>query len=408
VVLQTQGAYESAKAARDIALINSATTNNTMGDTKTNGLNAINSAYATFDDVIRAKTDTAFNDPRTINPTLKALNTDSLLANKVINERKDIEEMLLERTIKNSQVTVDSDLESYLNSEIQEAQTIKAYLDDLATIYVKALPSSDYPQSAIDAQKAVISASRSTISGTITSLTSTKVAWINALASQKIAGRTTGDSNPSTAASDAQVKTALGAYNGALANLEKTIIRSPINGTLNSLGIKTGDFVNQTSQVAVVSNNGALEIVAYVSEDDAKRITPGADVTINDGIKGKVTKVASAVDPVTKKIQVKVGIVDENTELINGESVKISVKNVVTKAVASGDIKIPLSAVKITPRGNYVFILSATSSLISVPVELGALLGDQVEIKTGLSGDMQIIKDARGLKEGEVVEALIK
>jgi multidrug efflux pump subunit AcrA (membrane-fusion protein) len=50
-----------------------------------------------------------------------------------------------------------------------------------------------------------------------------------------------------------------------------------------------------------------------------------------------------------------------------------------------------------------VFTVDATSTLVSVPVELGTLLGEEVVIKTGLSPDMQIVKDARGLKAGEVV-----
>jgi multidrug efflux pump subunit AcrA (membrane-fusion protein) len=57
----------------------------------------------------------------------------------------------------------------------------------------------------------------------------------------------------------------------------------------------------------------------------------------------------------------------------------------------------------ITPREVYVFTVDSTSSLVSVPVELGTLLGEEVEIKTGLSPDMQIVKDARGLKPGDVV-----
>ena len=71
--------------------------------------------------------------------------------------------------------------------------------------------------------------------------------------------------------------------------------------------------------------------------------------------------------------------------------------------MGAGIFKIPLSAVKITPRETYVFTLSATNTLEAVQVELGTLLGDEVEIKSGLTGDMQIVKDARGLKTGEVV-----
>jgi len=36
----------------------------------------------------------------------------------------------------------------------------------------------------------------------------------------------------------------------------------------------------------VVSNNGALEVVAYLTEDDAKRVNVGSKVMIDNSISG--------------------------------------------------------------------------------------------------------------------------
>jgi multidrug efflux pump subunit AcrA (membrane-fusion protein) len=136
-------------------------------------------------------------------------------------------------------------------------------------------------------------------------------------------------------------------------------------------------------------------------------VKAGASVKINGNIKGVVTRVAGAIDPVTKKIEVRVGIVDENSNLVNGQSVRVEISqaDVTSQSPKSlvAMIKVPLSAVKITPRDSYVFTLSASSTLQVVPVELGTLLGEEVEIRSGLTPDMDIVKDARGLKEGEKV-----
>jgi RND family efflux transporter MFP subunit len=404
-VLSAEGAYESAKAARDIALINSANTNLTLSDVKANTINTINSTFTTLDDIIHAKTDSAFNDARFSNVTVKFLVPDSLLTARVESQRRDIEAMLTQMEKSNKTLSVNDDLVAKLDETQRNVQKIKMYLDDLANVYVKAISSESFSDSSIEAQKSIVSASRSTISATLSSLTNAKVTLSNSIASGDIAGRTTGDANPNTASADAGVKSALGAYNAALSRLEKTIIRSPITGTLNSLSIETGDFISQGTQVAVVSNNGALEVQAYVSEDDSKRISVGSQATINGNIKGVITRIASAVDPTTRKIEVKVGILDEKSNLINGESVRLSVQNTPSSSGALQMIKIPLSAIKITPRGSFVFTLSATSSLQSVTVETGALLGEEIEIKNGLTRDMSIIRDARGLKEGVVVDA---
>jgi multidrug efflux pump subunit AcrA (membrane-fusion protein) len=405
-VLQAEGAYESAKAGRDIALINSANTTLGIDDIKTNTINTINSTFTTIDDIVRAKTDVAFTDPRTENPRLKVLIPDSILQSSIEQQRNQIEKMLVARFTKNLAMNNNSDLIAELQKVQAETQIVKNYLDDLGNAYVKALANQEFSQSSLDVNKSIVGGSRSAISGTLSSLSGAKVALQNGIAAESIAGRTTGDKSPNTASVDAQVKTAQGGYLSALSRLEKTIIRSPITGTLNSLTIDTGDYVTPSAQVAVVSNNGALEVVTYITSEDIKRVQVGGVVNINGKLKGVVTRIASAVDPITKKIEVRVGISEEGAQLVNGQSVRVevggeSVSNV--KVIASQIIKIPLSAVKITPRESYVFTLSGSSTLVSVPVELGTLLGEEVEIVTGLTPDLMIVKDARGLKAGEEV-----
>jgi RND family efflux transporter MFP subunit len=276
------------------------------------------------------------------------------------------------------------------------------------TAYSKALPDSNFSQAALDGGKANTQAARQAIAGTLSSLVSSRTALTASITASKVAGGAT-ESSGTLATANASVKQAQGAYDAALSRLEKTIIRSPINGTLNSLTINTGDFIGAFTQVAVVSNNGALEIVAFVNEDDAKRVVVGAQATINDSVAGVVTRVASAIDPTTKKIEVRVGIKDTNAGLINGKSVSVKItkskKDVSTTTRAnSGPIVIPLSALKLTPRGANVFTVSATDTLIAIPVKEGAILGEQIQILEGLTGTESIVVDARGLKEGQVVD----
>lgn len=409
-VLQAEGALDSAKAARDIARINTQTAGTNIGDTKQNVINTINSAFTTMDDIVRSKTDSAFIDPRTDYAKIQITFPDSLLQTKIENARVNIEKMLIARAAANASLYPNSDLVVELSKIQSELQVVRAYMDDLNSAYVKAIPNGVYTQASIEAQKAVIGGARTSIAATISTISGAKTTLQNAIAANDIAGRTTGDANVETASSDAQVKTAQGGYLAALSRLEKTIIRSPISGTLNSLTIETGDYVSPQTQVAVVSNNGALEVVTYVSTEEFGRIIVGSKVKVDGSINGVVTKVAPAIDPVTKKIEIRVGITD-NAELVNGQAVRVEIvgaNKVVTNlnnknTSKSAMIKIPLSAVKITPRDNFVFTLSASSTLVAVPVTIGTLLGEYVEIKQGLTNEMVIVKDARGLKEGEVV-----
>ncbi len=401
-VLQAEGAYDAAKAARDIAQINSGTTNSSLADSKTSALNSISSAYASMDDIIHVKTDAVYSNPRNQDVRFVMSVPDANLTLSLEARRRNIETMLTTREATNRTLTTSSDLVTQLNAVQSEAQTIKTYLDDLANAYSKALADNNFSQTTIESGKANVSIARSTISGTISSIVGARTSLNASLAAQEVAGKTSGSTNVNVTSADAQVKQAQGAYNAALSRLEKTVIRSPITGTLNSLSIQTGDFVSAFTQVAVVSNNGALEVVAYITEDDAKRVNVSSKVMIDNSVEGVVTRLASAIDPQTKKIEMRVGIIGKTSTLINGQSVRVDVSRSAPKAT-SGPMKIPLSALKLTPNGAFVFTLSATSSLVSIKVTEGAILGEDIQIISGLDGSETIVTDARGLKDGMVV-----
>ena len=59
-------------------------------------------------------------------------------------------------------------------------------------------------------------------------------------------------------------------------------------------------------------------------------------------------------------------------------------------------------AAKITPKGPVVFTVSS-STLVANPVVFGAITGDQVVIVSGVTPEMDIVTDARGLSDGETV-----
>ncbi len=409
-LLQAEGAYEQAKAARTIASLNSGQAGTSLVDTKNQALNTVITAYTTIEDAVRGKTDSAYTDPKFDQVKLSISVPDANLSSSLEIKRKAIEKLLLAREVKNKTLTQNSDLVTEVNAALVDTQAIKSYLDDLYTAYSKALPDTTFSQAVIDSGKTNVQTARQSVAATITGLVTARTTLTASITANQVAGSDNqAQSSGALATADAQVKQALGAYNGALSRLEKTIIRSPITGTLNSLTINTGDYIGAFTQVAVVSNNGALEVVSSVTEDDSKRISVGAPVTIDGTVSGVITRIASAIDPTTKKIEVRIGIKDIKSTLVNGQSVRILVtqdkKNVTPVGVKkSGPIIIPIAALKLTPQGGNVFTVSASNTLVAIPVKEGAILGEEIQILEGLSGSESIVTDARGLKEGQVVE----
>lgn len=205
---------------------------------------------------------------------------------------------------------------------------------------------------------------------------------------------------------EAQVESAKSNLAVAQAGLEKTIIRSPIFGTLNNLSIELGDFVSSFQSVAEVANENQLEVRTYITENDKASIEVGLPVRVSGKYEGTISSIAPAVDSATKKIEVSISVSQE-AELINGQSVSISISRKDDSEIQELEqIYIPLSALKVTAEGVVVFSVGSGGVVKKHVVSEGPLVGDKVLITSGLTPEMQIITDVRGISVGDVVKVI--
>jgi hypothetical protein len=118
----------------------------------------------------------------------------------------------------------------------------------------------------------------------------------------------------------------------------------------------------------------------------------------------------SAIDPATKKIEIKIGLIasnlsSESRPLANGELVHLDiVRAPKSAATKTAQIMLPVSAVKIGTQNALVFTVDAQKKLVAHEVKLGELIADKIQILDGVSADMAIVIDARGLKDGQEVD----
>lgn len=200
-----------------------------------------------------------------------------------------------------------------------------------------------------------------------------------------------------------QLSSARSTLDQARAALEKTIIRSPISGQITRLDLDLGDFVSGFQSVATVANEEELEIKTYITENDKKNVYVGAPVVVSQKYTGFVTSVAPAVDPATKKIEVSVSITEENPDLLNGQSVSISIERGEVQETEIDQIFVPLSSLKVTAEGVSVLQVTEDGLVTKQNVKEGPLVGNKVLITEGLTPDMLIIVDVRGINEGDMV-----
>lgn len=422
-VTQAQGAYDAAQAQlqkvkagstlnqKDISEIQEAQAARSVANLAASAITSIQGGYSTLDDALHAKADVVFSNPLA-NPKFILRTPDSQTVINIENARPIAEQKLTDYKNLSASLSSSSDIDASLSRAIADLQYVLDFMGDVSRATNTSIPATETPQATINAHVASVNAGRSAISGVIAALNGARSSYDAAVASAAVADKQNEDTSSGgraedIAAAEANLKQALGALNAAQANLEKTVIRSPISGTIVTLPIKTGDYVTAFSQAAIVSNPQALEIVTNVTSSDAKTLRIGGKALIGEtSIPGVITRIAPAIDPTTGKIEVRIGINGDISDLADGESVSVVLdRSDVVKPGGKKEsgISIPIVSVKMTPQGPVVFTLAASSTLAANPVTLGTIQGDRVEIVSGLTPDMTIVADARGRADGEQV-----
>lgn len=370
--------------------------------------NAVLSAYAAIDDAVRAKADAMFSNPTTPNPSFIPLVSDTQLAINVENLRPTIQTIIARQQGEDAaSFPFDAPtLSAELATVEEELRLVRAFLDALLVALGRAVPSQQVSSAEITAYQSSVSGARTAVTASLGGTISARESLAARLSGLEVARSTleqgvVGGQTEDVASTEAAVRQAEASLAVARASLERTILRAPISGTLNTLSVLRGNFISAGSPAFTVANNAALEVVAYVSDGDMRSITPGASVVISGDARGVVTRLAPAADPVTRRVEVQIGVTEQGT-VVNGQSVSITIQKS-DMAEDSASLIIPITAVKIEPGRTVVFSVDEESRLVARPVELGALLGERVEIAGGISKDTDIVLDARGLREGQSV-----
>lgn len=405
---QAKAALASANASQNISEISQGSSAALLAEAQSGAVNALRSTYDGIEDVIRNKIDPMFSNPTLENPSfIITSNYNSQYITDTNSARLDIQRILNSQQNRRTKLSPENDLLAEIKLTEQELSDIKILIDLVNATLMSALPSSSITQTTIDTYKTTASTARTTWSTLLATLSGTKDNLTSKTAAFEIAQKQGSSTSSILTTGEAAIAQAESGVALARVAVEKTIIRSPIFGTLNNLSIEQGDYVTQFQPAATVSNNGALEIIAYITASDSKEISVGNKVEIQDVAQGVVTRIAPALDPLTKKIEVRIGVSKGLGSLLNGQSVSLSIERMgglasTKKDTEQGPISIPIVSLKITPDGPVVFT-AENNVLKSHPVVIGSLLGNRIVVTEGITPAMEIVTDARGLKDGQKV-----
>lgn len=396
-VLQAEGAYEAALAGAAQSNIGVSEARTSLTNARTNGVTTYRSAFTTVDGIVSnlidefyANADSGIIGFRLEGPT------------REVNDRRlALRGALAEWQDGISTITPDATL-----AELQKAHEYTIAVAELLDIFASVVSDEDNENrilsgTTMEAYQTQVANARTAVNNTLQSIESAQNAITGAqeaLSRIELSGT---DADVSSA--NAQVKQALGSLRAAQARLADTIFRSPISGTVNDLSVRAGDFVSPNQTIATIANNNAFMVTTYIQASDRDRVSIGDAVLIEDEFSGTVTRVAPAVNQATKKI--KVEIQTDSAALASGETVRLTIES--DREVAdTTDIQIPVSALKVETDRVVVFTVSENSELLAHEVTEGPLIGGNIIIKSGVTSDMVIVRDARGLNEGDQVEII--
>ncbi len=363
-------------------------------------LDRIRDTYLKADDAVNIQIGQFLFNRDSGSVQLVSLITDSKIYNNISTQWTDVGNIFYSWKVNIDSLTntsADAEIDAALALAQKNAAAVNRFLDLVSTALVSITNSSSVETLPIIAGwKQTVGTIRTSMSAATISLTSAQSAFANARSSHTSPGQ-------------AQISSAEAGVKNLEAQLAKTIITAPLSGTIAALPLRAGELASPGQLIATVVGSGGLQVRAYVSGEDLARIQKDAEVTIRGSIKGRVISIAPSVSQANKKAEIKIAITDPKTaNLVVGESVQALIKadsmaSIAETAATSGTYILPIQDVKIVPGDAYVFTIDSESKVKKVPVILGEVKGDFIEVKSGLDDSMSIISPVYELNEGDVV-----
>lgn len=397
-LLQAEGAYEIAKANSAQSNVGLREAEHDFNDAKQNAVNANQNAYNTTSNVILGTVDLFFANPNSSVPGLKiggVGNTDWF------NQERIAFQTILPKW--NASLSETRNLDAELES-IQTSRTYTKRVLDIVNTIIPLLNDSrsmgGYSTTEIDSLRQSLTTAQTQITNTLANLDNAYTSLKNS--NEKLEKAKISATGESDSVSEAQLKQALGSLRSAQSNYEKTILRSPINGTVNQMDVKVGQFVNASNPIAKIANNTKSEVVVYVNDKEREKMTLGMELTINEKIKGVVAVIAPVIDSITQKTEVR--IVTQNDELVIGDTVRVT-GELLQNVSDNKKIIVPLTVIKFDGDTAYLFIVE-DNTLVRKDVIVGEVRAGSIEVVSGINVETEFVLDARGHSAGDKVDVL--
>jgi len=212
-------------------------------------------------------------------------------------------------------------------------------------------------------------------------------------------------------ATKAQLKAAEEDLQHTQTRLSKTIIRSPMDGVVSSRGVNVGDLVGEMGSPKVmfkIIDTRTLELTVPVPSAEMEAVRVGQPLTFStDALPGKtfsgrVMFINPIVNDADRSVKVIAEVENSSEQLKAG----VYIKGRILTGKRSGVLRIPRVALLtwdvVEKRGEVLVTEGETARRKTV--RTGSVMGDFVEVTSGLSqGDQIITRGGFNLRDGDRV-----
>lgn len=168
-------------------------------------------------------------------------------------------------------------------------------------------------------------------------------------------------------------------------------VTSPISGQITTASIVLGSYVTAGEELFQIINANGLQVQVALPANDAARIKPGDEATLELGedreIGGRVRSVTPALDPESRSATAIISLAGAVPGLQPGAFLQARIRpSGETDATA---ISVPEAAVQMVEGREAVFVRTATG-FQATPVVTGSRSGGRILIESGLQEGQQI------------------
>lgn len=216
---------------------------------------------------------------------------------------------------------------------------------------------------------------------------------------------------------DAAVAVARANLRAAEVALDQSLIRAPFDGVVLTRNANVGDTITPFSQaldtkgtVVTIADMNTLEVEVDVAESSLSRIRVGQPGEIQlDGIPGQrfegvVNRIVPTVDRAKASILVKIRFLRPDPRLLPDMSAKVAfLERQVAEPERKAILSVPAAAVVETAGRKQVYVVADGKARLR-PVDLGAKMGNQIEVRGLDAGTRVVLRPPEGLVDGRAVK----